>query len=190
LLMSISSYSPAVRELLAEDRLFDLGPGSPNEKMRQPLAALDVASLCAPQKVRQADCAKACLSALWLYHDFLDESHTISQSIDSAEGSYWHGLMHRREPDFGNAKYWFHRLGGHPVFETLRQEAAAIARDAADGQADFLREQSSWDPYAFIDLCESAMTGGFQDAMLCRRIQRREWELLFRYCYGRALGEG
>ena len=47
--------------------------------------------------------------ALWLY-GFLDESHSIAQGIDSAEGSYWHALMHRSEGDFSNSKYWYRRV--------------------------------------------------------------------------------
>ncbi len=54
-------------------------------------------------------------SALWLYVDDLERSHTISQSIDGATGSYWHGIMHRREGDFGNSRYWHRRATGHPL---------------------------------------------------------------------------
>src|SRR2546421_1194544 len=35
-------------------------------------------------------------SALWLYVDDLNRSHTVSQGIDNPTGSYWHGIMHRR----------------------------------------------------------------------------------------------
>ena len=63
--------------------------------------------------------ALACMAGLWLRHDFLDESHRISQDLENPSGSYWHGIMHRRELDFSNAKYWFRRVGMHRVFEPL-----------------------------------------------------------------------
>ena len=59
--------------------------------------------------------AAACLAGLWLHHNFLDESHTLSQDIDTTTGSYWHAIMHRREGDYGNAKYWLHRVGASDV---------------------------------------------------------------------------
>src|SRR4051812_4745927 len=45
-------------------------------------------------------------AGLWLYVDDLDRSHTVSQSITDATGSFWHGIMHRREGDFANSHYW------------------------------------------------------------------------------------
>ena len=120
-----------------------------------------------------------------LYFDFLDESHTISQELSTPEGSYWHALMHRREPDFANSKYWFRQVGSHPIFEALRVEGARLAVDAA-GQARFLKTQTGWDPFAFVDLCEVALHDQPGHAMLCRRIQQREWQLLFDHCYRKA----
>lgn len=58
-------------------------------------------------------------TALWLLAGELDRSHSISQNDSSSSGSYWHGIMHRREGDFSNAKYWFRRAGKHPAQESL-----------------------------------------------------------------------
>ena len=112
--MNAAPYTSALQELLDEDRLNELGPGRPNQAVFPLLKKLTVDQAFTPNQVQNHAQAQACLAGLWLYHDFLDESHRISQDLPGSEGSYWHGLVHRREPDFGNAKYWFRRLGQHP----------------------------------------------------------------------------
>ena len=112
------------RGALALDR------GAPNRAAFDQLSALTEARLCDGHAVRDREMARACLAALWLYHDFLDESHRISQSLHGREGSYWHGIMHRREGDYANAKYWFRRVGAHPIHEALGLSARALAQDA------------------------------------------------------------
>jgi hypothetical protein len=111
-----------------------------------------------------------CISGLWLLHDFLDESHAISQDLPGWVGSYWHGIMHRREPDASNAKYWFRRVPANPVYEAM------------------VREFGSWDPFAFVDRCEAARGRNSIAEEECRRVQLREMRLLFDWCYRKASG--
>lgn len=187
--MSAPDYGPVIAEVLQEERLMPLGPGQPNVKVRNLLARLDIDAALAPHRIQDADMARACLAGLWLYHDFLDESHTISQQIYTSTGSYWHGLMHRREPDYGNSAYWFRRVGNHPLFGSLHREARTLAAaEPLPPTASFLTASTRWDPFAFIDLCEASATGQVPCEMLCRRIQQREWELLFDFSYRRAIG--
>ena len=42
--------------------------------------------------------------------------------------------------------------------------------------------------FAFIDLCEAAVTGRAGCELLCRRVQQREWRLLFDHCVRHAVG--
>ncbi|CAL1239913.1 hypothetical protein [Candidatus Methylocalor cossyra] len=183
------SYGPAFAPLLAEERLNELGPGRPNAAAGPALRALSVARAFEPHKVQDPAMAEACLAGLWLYHDFLDQSHAISQGIATATGSYWHSLMHRRQPDSWNSKYWLDRTGRHPIFPALRDAAARLAAEAPDRpETRFLIEQAHWDPYRFVDLCEAARTGRTAAEPLCRRIQLVEWRLLFDHCYRRAIG--
>jgi hypothetical protein len=153
------------------------------------LASLSADSIVAPVQVRDRAMAQCCLAGLWLRFDFLDESHQISQTIDTPSGSYWHGLMHRREPDFGNAKYWFRRVGKHPVFEPLAIQAASLAAAREAGPAaEFLKDATAWDPFRFVDLCELAGPGRQSLSDLCRDVQHLEWDLLFCSCYQQATG--
>jgi hypothetical protein len=182
-----ASYGPVICSILGEPRLMPLGPGNPNVKVKHLLQTLTVEQAFGGQTIREQDMAKCCLAGLWLYHDFLDESHTLSQEIHTTSGSYWHGIMHRREPDYSNAKYWFRRVGDHPIFVSLVADAKEIAADDPAEPAKFLTRLSAWDPFAFIDLCEKAVGSSLE--MLCRRIQQREWELLFDFCYRKEIGK-
>lgn len=174
-----TAYGPVIAALLAEDRLPALGPGTANTVLRDPLAGLTPEGVFAPHQVANRDMAAACLAGLWLHHGFLDEAHTISQSIRTPTGSYWHGIMHRREPDAANAAYWFRRVGEHPIFAALAEEAAALGLRLTAGR---------WDPFAFVDQCDRYRGSGGAEELLLRRVQRREWELLFDWCARQARG--
>jgi hypothetical protein len=181
-----TAYAPAIAELLREPWVPPLDAGQPNPAVRARLEALSDEAAFAPPRVRDRGMADACRAGLWLYHNFLDESHAISQELPTPTGSYWHALMHRREPDFENAKYWFRRVGAHPVYEPLRAAAAELAASAPPDAA-FLRTQTAWEPFAFVDLCAAALVGRVPCTELCCRIQKREWELLFDWCYRQAI---
>jgi hypothetical protein len=174
-----TDYGPVFLPLLSCNRRRALDGGEPDVEFRPVLQKLSVSTafehVSAISGVRKAvdrDMAACCLAGVWLIHDFLDDSHAISQCIDSAEGSYWHAIMHRREGDFSNAKYWYRRVGGHPIFEALAEIC-----------------QREWDPFAFVDECHAAARGKSKSQDLCLDLQQAEWELLFDYCYRKAIGD-
>jgi hypothetical protein len=113
---------------------------------------------------------EAALAGLYLYFSCLEEAHETAQRIETPEGSYWHAIVHRQEPDPGNAAYWFRRAGVHPIFPALRDAAAECG-------------YATWDPFGFIDYCEKARRKpGSEDERIAREVQRAEWQLLFDYC--------
>ena len=113
------------------------------------------------------------LAGLYLYFSCWHEAHEIAQNISSPEGSYWHAIVHRQEPDAGNAGYWFRQVGAHPIFPALREEAARIGVDFGP----------RWNPIAFIEMCERArQQPGSDEERMAIETQRAEWQLLFDYC--------
>lgn len=102
----------------------------------------------------------ALVAGLWLYIDELDRSHHVSQGIHDPTGSYWHGVMHRREGDFSNSRYWFDRVGQHPAMQSIG---------------------SDYDAYEFIDQVERAFRHDEHAPQLVD-LQRREWAGLFAWC--------
>lgn len=167
----------------------DLGPGQAQLAERAALASLDDETLFAGARVRDRALAKCCHSGLWLLYDFLDQSHELSQEIATTEGSYWHGIMHRREPDYANAKYWFRRVPQHPVYDMLKAESQQLAsRHELDPPAQFLAASDPWDPNALVDLCEAVARGRSHCRALAEEVAMCEWRLLFAYCYAGAIG--
>jgi hypothetical protein len=85
----------------------------------------------------------------------LDDAHAVFQEAHSREGSYWHGMMHRREGDFSNALYWVGRAGRVPA----------------------ISEITGFAPSDFIEDCAAAFRRGEEPPHLLE-LQRREWEAM------------
>lgn len=59
-----------------------------------------------------------------LYHDHEAEAHALCQAREGQpDADLIHAILHRREGDAGNARYWWRAVGAHPVFPALAEAA-------------------------------------------------------------------
>jgi hypothetical protein len=114
--------------------------------------------------------AAAYLAALHLWNDNLSAAHEIVQSAETPAAMLLHGIVHRREGDYDNARYWFRQAGNHPAYHGLQVRVAAYlksSRPVGGAVGDALEQmaaQGSWNPYLFVSAA----------AMLEYRTEERE----------------
>ena len=178
--MANTELLSGVRVLLDTPDLPSLGPESrPGAKA---ISELDPAIARLLQENRLTPAVGSLVrAAVYLWHDHLDPSHTLAQEIETPDGSFLHGIMHRREPDYGNAKYWFRATGRHPAFQSLAVKGGDYLedREESDLQARLV-PNNSWDPYAFVDACQDALEGQFASRIpILQHIQQLEFECFF-----------
>jgi hypothetical protein len=121
-------------------------------------------------------------SLVLLWHDHLDASHTISQGIENSDGSFVHAIMHRREPDAWNSKYWWRRVGNHPAFPEIARRVGEFLRSRRGEEVDLAKQllpNGAWDAAAFVDACDAAKDNALIETL--REIQRIETEVLLEY---------
>ena len=97
---------------------------------------------------------------LHLLNDDLAAGHVLSQQHEGEPlADYWHAIIHRREGDYGNSRYWFGRAGRSQVLaESYGPDPNA--------------------PAAFVERCRAVGRG--RDADL-ERFQRDEMRRLLAY---------
>jgi hypothetical protein len=169
----LSDYPPEVMRVLTPHgggmRPMPLVPkGCLSEEARATLKELKTREL-----FPKARSPEGVLAGLCLYFSCNTDAHEIAQDLNTSEGSYWHGIVHRQEPDAFNSGYWFRRVGKHAIFPALRHDASELGYDSG----------AEWDPLAFIEYCEAArVRPGSKEERLAMQVQLVEWQLLFDYC--------
>lgn len=191
----MSVERPLPREAVPLPALVPAAASASPEWLRGKLAQFEVAEVT--PEIGSPEDAVALKAGLLQLHDLLDASHDLSQTVQGdgrhQAGDYWHAIMHRREPDYSNAKYWFRRVGRHPIFDALAEKSADILgrceSPSASDWASRLQAANGWEPFAFVDLCEECSRSS--DASLTRaaeEIQFAEMLLLIEQTYRDACG--
>ena len=192
-----STIAGIVQKLETRDPLPPLAPSEEwDSKLTHRIETISLETLFDGQSIKDSTMGDALQSGLLLWNDALDASHTISQGIESRTGSYWHGIMHRREPDYSNAKYWFRRVGAHPTFPALRERALVLLQSGStesDSLTDYvgaIGEIEDWDAFRFVDWCQTAAGDRSTPEAVksfLQAVQVEEIKLLLDYSYQQAL---
>ena len=192
-----STIAGIVQKLETRNPLPPLAPSEEwDSELTHRIEGLSLETLFDGQSIKDSTMGYALQSGLLLWNDALDASHTISQGLESGTGSYWHGIMHRREPDYSNAKYWFRRVGVHPAFPALRERVLALLQSGStesESLADYIEateKTEDWDAFRFVDWCQAAdgdrSTPEAVKSFL-QAIQIEEIKLLLDYSYQQTL---
>jgi hypothetical protein len=142
---------------------------APDQRMIQRVTATEDHEI-AKTNGQEARCIR---SLLYVAAGGVDEAHRIVQGISSSDGAYVHGMVHRIEDDFDNARYWFRRAGTHP--------ASAAMHSRAVGDRLTVASQPVWDPILLTDLVETSRTAGVTGDL--RAVLTIEFEVLLRFLW-------
>ena len=83
-------------------------------------------------ELHQTETVSADVTAcLHLLNDDLDAAHILCQANEfNPTANYIHQIVHRREGDFGNTRYWIAKTGAHPFYAELTDLAQTVGQPA------------------------------------------------------------
>lgn len=118
----------------------------------------------------QARCTR---SLLLLAAGGVSQAHRIVQEMSTPDAAYIHGVIHRVDDDFNNARYWFRSVRIHPAASEMYRRAAASSLTVA--------RRPIWDPVFVTDMVETSRTAGVTEEL--RVILTIEFEELLQFLW-------
>jgi hypothetical protein len=107
----MANFLEQVLEKLSAPRVSFSQPKTQPDLVEELLRVSDLT--LADDRGPRVDCVR---SLLLLQAGEFERSHSIVQAMSGSDAAYIHGMIHRVEGDFWNAKYWFRRSKKHPAF--------------------------------------------------------------------------
>jgi len=176
----MASWNDAFWKLAATAERPELGPGPRTGVLDRPDLESRLAQLASAQPLPSEIGLRLRATAL-LYHDHHDAAHDLVQDLSDRDGALIHAILHRREPDYWNAKYWFRRIDVHPVYLALGRRLATLpAPPNGEPLVRDLTLPGAFDPFAFVDLCEQVERSPAEAPIVrwLREVQQAEFEEL------------
>jgi hypothetical protein len=107
---------------------------------------------------------------LYLRIGLMEPAHSNVQDAKRGLGAYIHGVLHRMEGDYWNAKYWFDRVRDTDLLESI---AEYIAQASA---SESLSLQEWTGPTDFVDACQSSHRNSSSELSSLAKL---EWEAIW-----------
>lgn len=177
--MRSNDLPEAFERVLKYAGLADLGPGPRMDVLSSQEITHTLERVRTPLEV-----AELIRALLLLWNDHHDQAHALVQERETPDGNLIHAILHRREPDYSNARYWFHRVGNHPCFDELtRQVSTFLSSEKNPPHLLPLIDDGQWAPDAFISACQRASSQKNQtaDRVALQKIQEIETRVLLRH---------
>jgi hypothetical protein len=168
----LPAYSTFITDFLREAQLprISAQEPTPDRRLIQRVAAAEDHEIAA----KDESAGRCTRSLLFIAAGGLDQAHRIVQEISTTDGAYIHGMVHRIDGDFDNARYWFGRAGVQPAATEMYRRAAASSVTVAN--------RPIWDPFLVTDMVETSRTAGVTEEL--RAVLIIEFEVLLESCVG------
>ncbi len=124
-----------------------------------------------------------CLLLLW--HDYMELSHHIADDERTTDFIYFHAIIHRREKDVFNSRFWFRQLDmRHIVISDIAKEVRTYLTEKGEIQLleSFVKDDG-WIPLEFLEEINKALKMDSSDPFvkLLVDIQTIEFACWFRF---------
>ena len=164
-------YSGFINDFLREAQLPRISAEEPlpDKQMIQRISGATDLEI-APSKGPEANCIR---SLLILAAGGVDQAHRIVQEMSTADAAYIHGIIHRIDDDFDNARYWFRRARIHPAGVEMYRRAALASPTVAS--------RRMWDPDLVTDMLADSRSAGVTEEL--RAILTTEFEVLLQFLW-------
>ncbi len=124
-----------------------------------------------------------CLLLLW--HDYMELSHHIADEERTTDFIYIHAMIHRREGDIYNSRFWFRHLDMcHIVISNITKEVRTYLTEKDETQLlDRFVKNDGWLPLEFLEEVSKASKLKPSDPFvkLLRDIQTIEFTCWFKF---------
>lgn len=104
----------------------------------------------------------------------MEPSHGNVQNAKRGLGAYIHGVLHRMEGDYWNAKYWFNRVEDHKLLKSISEHVGQSAKV-------YGKPLLAWNgPSDFVDACKAQRSEPNEPLVL---MAHWEWQALWWIAY-------